>query len=107
MGTVLFTGSVPCIGKAAAERFHETGWDVHAPDVDTDGLAALAELGCRTHRMDVTDRLEIPSVADRLEASGEDAVDGVASNIGDRAPNLAVEAAVERTTSFEGAAAGV
>ncbi|WP_132061171.1 universal stress protein [Halorussus amylolyticus] len=44
---------------------------------------------------------------ERLEARGEDAVDSVARKIGDSAPNLTVETAVERTTSFEGAAAGV
>jgi nucleotide-binding universal stress UspA family protein len=44
---------------------------------------------------------------ERLEARGQDAVDSVASKIGESAPNLTVETAVERSTSFEGAAAGV
>jgi nucleotide-binding universal stress UspA family protein len=44
---------------------------------------------------------------ERLEARGEDAVDSVAHKIEDSAPNLTVETAVERTTSFEGAATGV
>ncbi|WP_178917888.1 universal stress protein [Natronomonas gomsonensis] len=44
---------------------------------------------------------------ERLEARGQDAVDRVATDITDSAPSLTVEAAVERTTSMGGAAAGV
>ena len=44
---------------------------------------------------------------ERLDARGQEAVDTVANNIGASAPDLTVETAVERTTSFEGAAAGV
>jgi nucleotide-binding universal stress UspA family protein len=44
---------------------------------------------------------------ERLDARGQNAVDNVADKIDDSAPDLTVETAVERTTSFEGAAAGV
>jgi nucleotide-binding universal stress UspA family protein len=44
---------------------------------------------------------------ERLDARGQDAVDLVANEIEDSAPELTVETAVERTTSFEGAAGGV
>lgn len=44
---------------------------------------------------------------ERLDARGQDAVDSVATKIEDSAPALTVETAVERTASFEGAAAGV
>lgn len=44
---------------------------------------------------------------ERLEARGEDDVGSVAHKIGESTPNLTVETAVERTTSFEGAASGV
>jgi nucleotide-binding universal stress UspA family protein len=44
---------------------------------------------------------------ERLDARGQDAVDSVATEIKDSAPDLTVETAVERTASFEGAAAGV
>lgn len=44
---------------------------------------------------------------ERLEARGQDAVDSVATKTEESAPNLTVETAVERTTSFKGAAAGV
>ncbi|WP_436927672.1 universal stress protein [Halosimplex amylolyticum] len=43
----------------------------------------------------------------RLEMRGQDAVDSIAAKIKESAPKLPVETAVERTTSFEGAAAGV
>lgn len=44
---------------------------------------------------------------ERLEARGRAAVDGVAARIEGSAPGLTVETAVQRTASFEGAAAGV
>jgi nucleotide-binding universal stress UspA family protein len=44
---------------------------------------------------------------DRLDARGQDAVNSVASKIQESAPELSVDTAVERTSSFEGAAAGV
>ncbi|WP_265110531.1 universal stress protein [Halosolutus halophilus] len=44
---------------------------------------------------------------ERLEANGQDAVDAVAAEIDDTAPDLDVETAVARTTSFDGAAAGI
>lgn len=48
-----------------------------------------------------------PEFLERLDASGQDAVDSVADRIQESAPDLGVETAVERTASFEGAAAGV
>jgi nucleotide-binding universal stress UspA family protein len=44
---------------------------------------------------------------ERLDARGQEAVDSVADEIKESAPDLTLETAVERTTSFEGAAAGV
>lgn len=44
---------------------------------------------------------------ERLEVRGQDAVDRAATKIGESAPNLTVETAVERTASFEGTAAGI
>jgi len=44
---------------------------------------------------------------ERLDARGQEAVDSVADEIKESAPDLTVETAVERTTSFDGAAAGV
>lgn len=44
---------------------------------------------------------------ERLEANGREAVESVASELDEMAPELDVETAVERTRSFDGAAAGV
>jgi len=44
---------------------------------------------------------------DRLDARGQDAVDRAADEIEGSAPGRTVETAIERTTSFEGAAGGV
>jgi len=44
---------------------------------------------------------------ERLAARGQEAVDSVANKIEESAPDSPVETAVERTASFEGAAAGV
>ena len=44
---------------------------------------------------------------ERLDARGQDAVDSVANTIEESASDLTVETAVERTASFDGAAAGV
>lgn len=44
---------------------------------------------------------------ERLEARGTEAVDGIASDLAGVAPDVEVQTAVERTASFEGAAAGI
>jgi len=44
---------------------------------------------------------------ERLDARGQEAVDSVANKIEESVPELTVKTAVERTASFEGAAAGV
>ena len=44
---------------------------------------------------------------DRLDARGQDAVGSVATTLGESNPGLSVTTAVERTASFEGAAAGI
>lgn len=44
---------------------------------------------------------------ERLDAGGRDAVDAAAARIEEAAPELTIETAVERTSTYEGAAAGV
>lgn len=81
-------------GTAIAQRYSS---DVHVLNVvDLQAAAGLFSAG----------GLEKEFI-ERLEARGQEAVDSVATKIGESAPDLTVEAAVERTTSFDGAAAGV
>jgi len=81
-------------GTAIARRY---GSDVHVLNVvDLQAAGGLFHAG----------GLETEFV-ERLDARGQDAVDSVATEIEGSAPELTVETAVERTASFEGAAAGV
>ena len=81
-------------GTAIAQRY---GSDVHVLNVvDLQAAGGAFNAG----------GLE-PEFLERLDASGQDAVDSVANRIQESAPDLGVETAVERTASFEGAAAGV
>jgi nucleotide-binding universal stress UspA family protein len=81
------------------------------------GTAIARRYGANVHVLNVVDLqaagglfhaggLETEFV-ERLDARGQDAVDSVATEIEGSAPELTVETAVERTASFEGAAAGV
>lgn len=81
-------------GTAIAERY---GSDIHVLNVvDIQAAGGAFNAG----------GLE-KEFLERLDARGQEAVDGVANKIEESAPNLPVETAVERTASFEGAAAGV
>ena len=53
--TVLITGCSSGIGRAAAETLAGAGWTVYATARNPDSIAALAEKGCRTLAVDVTD----------------------------------------------------
>ncbi|WP_246987406.1 SDR family oxidoreductase [Halorientalis marina] len=64
--TVLITGSSSGIGRATAKAFHEEDWTVYATARDTDDVADLAEEGCETAELDVTEDDQIESVVDRV-----------------------------------------
>jgi NAD(P)-dependent dehydrogenase (short-subunit alcohol dehydrogenase family) len=53
--TVLITGASSGIGRATAEVFLDDDWQVWATARDTDDVADLAEDGCETAELDVTD----------------------------------------------------
>jgi NAD(P)-dependent dehydrogenase (short-subunit alcohol dehydrogenase family) len=77
----LVTGCASGIGHATARHLVEAGWRVYATDVRTDGAtAALADAGCETARLDVTDPAAARSVVDRIEteAGGVDCLVNVA-----------------------------
>jgi NAD(P)-dependent dehydrogenase (short-subunit alcohol dehydrogenase family) len=66
MPTALLTGAASGIGRATATALVDAGWDVYATDVDADGLDDLGPRGCRTARVDVTDRSSIDAVVERI-----------------------------------------
>ncbi|WP_232703606.1 universal stress protein [Halobacterium wangiae] len=81
------------------------------------GVAIARQYGSELHVLNVVDLqaagglfnaggLE-PEFVERLQARGREAVDGVAAEIEQSAPDVPVTKAVERTTSHRGAAAGV
>ncbi|UTF55819.1 universal stress protein [Natronosalvus rutilus] len=81
-------------GTAIAQRY---GSDVHVLNVvDLQAAGGVFNAG----------GLE-KEFLERLDARGQDAVDSVANEIEESALDLTVKTAVERTKSFEGAAAGV
>lgn len=68
METVLITGCSSGIGEATARAFLEADWTVYATARDVDDLADLAEAGCETAELDVTDGDRINAVVDRIVA---------------------------------------
>lgn len=64
--SVLITGCSSGIGRATADVFHENGWVVYATARDPADLAELAEGGCRTATLDVTDESAVEAVVERI-----------------------------------------
>lgn len=65
--TVLITGCSSGIGRATAESFLDSDWTVYATSRDTDDITDLAEAGCETAALDVTDQEDIDRVVSRIE----------------------------------------
>lgn len=125
---VLHRSDIPVFAVPGEDGVSETGEGYSRVLVPTDG-SENAE-AATPHGVAVAQRFEstvhVLSVADlqaaggafdagglerelieRLEARGQEAVDRVRDEITDTDPNVEVQTAVERSTSFEGAAAGV
>jgi NAD(P)-dependent dehydrogenase (short-subunit alcohol dehydrogenase family) len=66
METALITGCSSGIGAATARAFLEEDWTVYATARDVDDLADLADAGCETAELDVTDGDQIHAVVDRV-----------------------------------------
>ncbi len=79
--TVLITGCSSGIGRATALTFLDQGWTVYATSRDEDDLADLAERGCATDSLDVTDTTEVRRVVKRVIAE-EGHLDCLVSNAG-------------------------
>ncbi len=69
--TVLITGCSSGIGRATAEAFLEEEWEVYATARNESDIEELAEAGCRTAELDVTDTQEITRVVDRIREETE------------------------------------
>ncbi|MFB6229190.1 MAG: SDR family oxidoreductase [Halobacteriales archaeon] len=81
METVLITGCSSGIGEATARAFLEEDWAVYATARDVDDLADLAEAGCETAELNVTDGAQIDTVVGRIiEETGR--IDCLVNNAG-------------------------
>jgi len=79
--TALITGTSSGIGRATAAHFLRREWTVYATARDTDDVADLAEAGCETARLDVTNDDDVERVVDRiLDETGR--VDCLVNNAG-------------------------
>jgi NAD(P)-dependent dehydrogenase (short-subunit alcohol dehydrogenase family) len=79
--TVLITGCSSGIGEATATRLVRGGWDVYATARRPETLSALADAGCATLALDVTDESSMTTAVDAvLEGSGR--IDALVNNAG-------------------------
>ncbi|MET0128442.1 MAG: SDR family NAD(P)-dependent oxidoreductase [Solirubrobacterales bacterium] len=80
-GAVLITGCSSGIGQATAARLAAKGWTVYATARRPDSIADLAEAGCRTLALDVTDEGSMRAAVAAVEES-EGAVGALVNNAG-------------------------
>jgi len=81
METVLITGCSSGIGAATARAFLDAEWTVYATARDPDDIDDLADAGCETAALDVTDDDQLRAVVDRLiEETGR--IDALVNNAG-------------------------
>jgi len=64
--TVLITGCSSGIGRATALAFADEGWTVYATARDPTDIETLADAGCETAALDVTDDADIDRVVNRI-----------------------------------------
>lgn len=79
--TVLITGCSSGIGHAAATAFLDEEWTVYATARNTEDIEALADAGCETAQLDVTDEDSITAIVDRL-LDEQDQIDCLVNNAG-------------------------
>jgi NAD(P)-dependent dehydrogenase (short-subunit alcohol dehydrogenase family) len=78
---VLITGCSSGIGRASALRLAGAGWKVYATAREPQTLTELAEAGCETLALDVTDEQSMLAAVQRVEAA-EGAVGVLINNAG-------------------------
>jgi NADP-dependent 3-hydroxy acid dehydrogenase YdfG len=79
--TVLITGCSSGIGHETARHLAGTGWTVYATARRTEVIADLADAGCRTLALDVTDEASMSAAVSAVEEA-EGAVDVLVNNAG-------------------------
>src|SRR5215204_1552954 len=67
---VLITGCSTGIGRATAERLADDGWNVHATARRPESIEELAERGCKTHALDVTDENSMRAAVEAVDGDG-------------------------------------
>ena len=80
-GAVLITGCSTGIGRATAERLAAAGHTVYATARNESSIEDLADLGCRTLALDVTDEASMKAAVDTVVAE-EGAVGALVNNAG-------------------------
>jgi NAD(P)-dependent dehydrogenase (short-subunit alcohol dehydrogenase family) len=78
---VLITGCSTGIGRATAERLAANGWKVYATARRPESIADLAEKGCETLALDVTDDASMEAAVKTVEEK-EGAVGALVNNAG-------------------------
>jgi NAD(P)-dependent dehydrogenase (short-subunit alcohol dehydrogenase family) len=86
---VLITGCSSGIGRATALRLAQADWTVYASARRPESLVALADAGCKTVALDVTDESSMRAAVDRVE--GECGAVGVLINNAGYSQSGAVE----------------
>ena len=79
--TVLITGCSSGIGRATALAFRRQGWQVYATAREEADLTDLAEQGCQTDSLDVSNATEVRRVVKRIIAE-QGRIDCLVSNAG-------------------------
>ncbi len=79
--TVLITGCSSGIGEATAARLVRSGWEVYATARRPETLSALADAGCTTLALDVTDE-DSMSTAVTAVLDGSGRIDALVNNAG-------------------------
>ncbi|AQL41888.1 short-chain dehydrogenase/reductase [Halorientalis sp. IM1011] len=79
--TVLITGASSGIGRATAQAFNDEGWTVYATARDTDDIEDLADAGCETQELDVTEAEHVEAAVERV-IEDEGRLDCLVNNAG-------------------------